>query len=636
MFRSLRRKILAGDLVLIAIFVAVGAWSVHNFFRIASTVAALTAENYPSVVAAQHMVAALERQDSAQLLLLLGEQAFGRSEFAGGQADFLAWLGRARERSTLPEEPAILGEVAAQYRQYLGLHERLLRAAEGGDRAAAHALYAGEIVPVFRSLRQTLGRLEAANDRAIRRRNEEAGRAAREAAWSTAAAGGGAVALALWAGWRLTGAIVRPMASLAQAVRRVAAGDLDQELDVRSADEIGEVAAEFRRLVERLRAYEASTVGRILAERERSDAIVRVIEDPVVVLDGELRVTAMNAAAERAFGVRESAAAGQPFPRVSRRPDVTARLREALDGAQPGARPLDPLPLGPPGRERYYDLETVVLTAPDGPPRGLVALFKDVTRFKELGDIKSEFVATVSHEFRTPLTTLMMGVNLLRRSPLAQPGSRAAGILDAMAEETERLTRLVNDLLDLSRLEAGRIEMEFRAVPVNDLLSHAAAALGPQAEEKGIRLQVSADPEGARVRADPDRILLVLTNLLANAIRHTPRGGEIRLAAARQGGRMVVSVADTGPGIPKELQSRVFEKFYRVPGRPQGGAGLGLAICKEVVQAHGGRIWLESEEGKGSTFHFSLPLAPAAATAAVPATQQEEDRDGGRTDPGRG
>ncbi|BDG59087.1 sensor histidine kinase [Caldinitratiruptor microaerophilus] len=650
MFRSLRQKILAGNLVLIAIFAGVGAWSVYNFFRLAGTVVALTRENYRSVVAAQRMVAALERQDSGQLLLLLGEADFGRAEFASGQTEFLAWLGRAEDNVTLPEEPALLREIRSRYSAYQQLHGRFAAALARGETAGARYLYEREIVPAFRELRDALGRLAAANDGAIVRRNEEARVAARRAAWSTLAAGGAAVLLALWAGWGLSEAIVRPTANLARAVRRVAAGNLAEEIEVTSADEIGEVAAEFRRLVERLRAYQESTLGRILAERQRSDAIVGVIGDPVVVLDGDLRVTLMNPAAERLFGVREREAAGQPLARVSGRPDVVARLRESLEGGAGGTGPLEPLQLGPKGQERYYDIEAVRVTGPEGPPQGLVALFKDVTRFKELGDIKSEFVATVSHEFRTPLTTLTMGVNLLRKSPLAEPGSRTAELLDAMAEETDRLTRLVNDLLDLSRLEAGRIEMEFHPVPVNDLLAHAAGALRAHAEEKGLVLQVDPDPEESVVRADPDRILLVLTNLLTNAVRYTPRGGRVTVRAERQGRRVVIAVADSGPGIPRELQSRIFEKFYQVPGRPRGGAGLGLAICKEVVQAHGGRIWVESEEGRGATFRFTLPLArtPPAEAASPPGgapapggpgtpsetIRQEEIPGGGRAHPG--
>lgn len=232
-----------------------------------------------------------------------------------------------------------------------------------------------------------------------------------------------------------------------------------------------------------------------------------------------------------------------------------------------------------------------------------------MTRFKELDDLKSEFVATVSHEFRTPLTTIAMGTAMLARHPALQPGSREAEMLAAMTEETDRLTRLVNDLLDLARLESGRIQFDFHPVPLKHLLEHAAAALHAQAVEKGIGLTTRADPDDVQVRVDPDQVLLVLTNLIGNAVRYTTQGGNVGVEARVRAGRALIAVADTGPGIPTELQKRVFDKFFQVKGRPKGGAGLGLAISREIVRAHGGRIWVQSQEGKGATFFFTLPLA---------------------------
>lgn len=221
----------------------------------------------------------------------------------------------------------------------------------------------------------------------------------------------------------------------------------------------------------------------------------------------------------------------------------------------------------------------------------------------------------VSHEFRTPLTSITMGVGLLQESNVIPAGSREAELLGAVAEESDRLTRLVGELLDLSRMEAGKMEFAFDAVPSGTLLERSAGPFRVQAEEKGITLSVSLTGAEPTVEAAGDKVTWVLTNLISNALRYTPAGGSITLTAERRGEVAVLQVADTGAGIPPDAQKRLFEKFFQVPGRPGGGAGLGLAISREIVRAHGGHIWVDSQVGLGSRFQFTLPLARSSAHA---------------------
>jgi NtrC-family two-component system sensor histidine kinase KinB len=239
----------------------------------------------------------------------------------------------------------------------------------------------------------------------------------------------------------------------------------------------------------------------------------------------------------------------------------------------------------------------------------IVLLLRDVTRLKELDRLKSEFVMTASHELRTPLTGMEMSVELLRESATAKLDEKERRLLGAAREEILRLKALVNDLLDISKIEAGRMEMDFDRAVVEGLLEKVVAVLKNQADEKGIELSAKAQPGLPPVRADVNKITWVLTNLVSNALRYTEPGGWIRLHAERVGPQLHLSVADNGEGIPYEYQSRVFDKFVQVRGqRATGGSGLGLAICKEIVRAHGGTIWVDSTPGKGSTFTFTLPV----------------------------
>jgi NtrC-family two-component system sensor histidine kinase KinB len=214
-----------------------------------------------------------------------------------------------------------------------------------------------------------------------------------------------------------------------------------------------------------------------------------------------------------------------------------------------------------------------------------------------------------SHELRTPLTGMGMSIDLLLEHAAQGLSEKDRELLQAAHEEVHRMKALVNDLLDLSKIEAGRIELEFEQVPVHTLFEHVQEVFKGQAEIKHIRLTSELAVDLPEVRADANKVTWVLTNLISNALRYVRQDGQIQIAAKKIGPHVHLSVRDDGPGIPPEYQSKIFQKFVQVKGRQSGGTGLGLAICKEIVRAHGGAIWVESSPGQGSTFTFTLPVA---------------------------
>jgi NtrC-family two-component system sensor histidine kinase KinB len=224
--------------------------------------------------------------------------------------------------------------------------------------------------------------------------------------------------------------------------------------------------------------------------------------------------------------------------------------------------------------------------------------------------LKSEFVMTASHELRTPLTSIGMSVAMLKETAAAKLNDQERELLDVCNEEVSRLKALVNDLLDLSKIEAGKLELFLEPIAPSFLSQQAAAMMRNQYESKGINLMVEVPAELPEVQADPNKIVWVLVNLLANAVRYTSAGGHIWLRGERLGDMIQFSVKDDGPGVPQEMQSRIFDKFVRLDqGEATSGSGLGLAISKEIIRAHRGVIWLESEPGQGSNFIFTLPMA---------------------------
>jgi NtrC-family two-component system sensor histidine kinase KinB len=239
-----------------------------------------------------------------------------------------------------------------------------------------------------------------------------------------------------------------------------------------------------------------------------------------------------------------------------------------------------------------------------------VVLLQDITRLKEVERLKSEFVLAASHELKTPLTGISMSINLLQELAEQWP-ERERELLKVAQEETNRLRALVSDLLDLSRLESGRFEVDIQPISIAYLFERTLAAFYDQAKARGIELVSSIKPGTPEVLADPTKIAWIISNLISNALRYTPPGGHIRVMAKGNPERAYLAVSDDGAGIPTEYRSRIFDKFIQVKGDSKAGSGLGLAICKEIVKAHGGSIWVESIPGEGSTFTFVLKAAPS-------------------------
>jgi len=246
---------------------------------------------------------------------------------------------------------------------------------------------------------------------------------------------------------------------------------------------------------------------------------------------------------------------------------------------------------------------------PRGGIIGATVVLQDVTRLRRFDELKNDLVATVAHEFRTPLTSLRMVIHLCLEQVVGPVTEKQADLLYAAREDCERLQAMVDDLLDLSRLEAGRIEMHPRPMAIDSLIKAAIEAHRTAAEERGVQLSAQLPLSEDEVAVDPERIALVFSNLVTNAIRHTPSAGKVEVRARRMDGAVRFEVADTGEGIPPEYQRRVFDKFFRVPGSASHGAGLGLSIAKEIVLGHDGEIGVESQPGQGSTFWFTLPRA---------------------------
>ncbi len=609
---TLKQKLLIGYGVVFALMGLVVAWSVANLVSLGKATDAILSENYRSILAAENMVDALERQDSGILLMFLGDTEKGVSQFRENEAVFLEWLARAKDNITIEGEAAVAASIEAAYAAYRRMFSSLTDLGMGRIEPTL-ATYQKQVHALFFQVRDVCVQLRNLNEKTMYAASLKAGRVAGRAIWSTVAVAASALIVALVFSWLLAERIVRPIRSFMDASRKISSGDYAVEVPVETRDELGRLAGEFNRMSSQLARYHEMNIEQIIAEKDKGEAILSSIEDGLVVFDATLRMTAINPAARRILGVGFVDSKTLLCADLLPAPSVCDLIQWTVETGSPPKLPDEERIVTfseEEGAGHYLFSITVIGGSRNRQLSGIVLLLRDVTRLKEVERLKSEFVMAASHELRTPLTSMGMSVDLLLENVGPDLAENDRELLQAAHDEVHRMKALVNDLLDLSRIEAGNIELNFERTPVKTLFDHAEALFKRQSDQKDVRLETTLDESVPAIRADANKIAWVLTNLISNALRYVGKGGRIQLIGRGVGPYVHLSVKDDGPGIPPEYQSRIFQKLVQIKGREPGGSGLGLAICKEIVRAHGGAIWVESQPGRGSTFTFTLPALP--------------------------
>lgn len=622
---SLRNKLLASYMIFVAALIVLGGVSAWRLREMGDVSRRIISNNYDSVLAAQQMKESLERQDSAAVFALLGARKRANEQMREHRARFDVSFQKAAANITETGESEAIDAIRRDREVYYQIFDELMAdtnlpgdlvdrngtivspAKPGENRGTA--IYFQKLEPQFNKLRSDCEHLLQLNQRAMAAKSEAAAGVAQLWFYRTLLIAGlmvaAGIALAFW----LANRIVEPLRALTATTSKIAGGDLDAKAEVNSEDEVGILAAEYNRMADRIRQLRLSDKGKLIVARQTTEAAIDSLFDPVIVTDAEGLVTKLNPAAEEIFG-SEAENAGKHVGEVARDARIATAVAEALHSqrAVAGEGSASVLPLAVDGSERSFRLRTTPMRDNEKNLLGAVTLLEDITHLREIDRLKSEFIATASHELRTPLTSVQMGVHLLLEGAAGELNDKQTEVLGACREDCERLDKLMRDLLDLSKIEAGESQPELLPIKARALINDEAETLRPQVEAKGLSFVVDIPVELPRIMADRSQVERVIANLVVNAIRYT-RQGEIKIKAEARGHYLAVSVSDTGEGIPSEYLSHIFDKFVQVPGAATGGAGLGLAISRLIVEAHGGQISVQSVLGHGSTFTFTLPVA---------------------------
>lgn len=606
---KLRTKLLLAQLPLAVALLAVGLLAVVGLERLGGHSQTILKDNYRSVLAAQRMKEASERMDSAALFKLAGHWDEGSSVADEHRKIFETELCVEEGNITEAGEAEAAERLRTQWKDYQEKYDRFISLT---DLEEARAFYFNALFPLFSSLKQSADRVLEFNQDAMVRKSDRVKQIATHMTTVMVLSTVVASLVGIFASILLTRRLLHPLSVLSLATRRLGEGDLAVRAQIEGEDEIARLAAEFNAMAEHLEKYRRSSLGELFQAQQTTQAAIDSLPDPVLVFDLEGRLINLNAASERFLGL--SLDRDDPFRKMPTEfMDTLEKAKNHVLGGRGAFVPKsfdEAVRLTSSEGDRWFLLRAHPLYGNEEGIQGATVLMQDVTRLRRFDELKTDLVSTVAHELRTPLTSLHMAIHLCVDETVGSLNEKQASLLFAAREDCQRLQTMVDDLLDLSRIQSGRIEMKRQLVSVRSLLEDACNQQQVAAAEKGLSLSVAGEtlPE-EKVNADPERIALVLANLIANAIRHTDSGGFISLRVTSQDKGMRFEVTDTGEGIAPEYQARVFDKFFRVPGSQTSGVGLGLSICREVVEAHNGEIGVQSQPGQGSTFWFMLPVA---------------------------
>ena len=423
-----------------------------------------------------------------------------------------------------------------------------------------------------------------------------------------------ACVVAIAASMGLTRGLLNPLASMAHSIQQVGEGDLDQKLSIMTNDEFGMLATSFNRMAAQLKTYRANTSEELMRLNLTIRATLASFPDPIFVLNSTGTVEFRNPEADQL-------AVKLLFSGVTRLPKKVDERVEEVRATGEDFLPTqfaDAIRFHIDGQDRYFLPRIVLLRDDKGATFGVAVILENVTRMLLLDDVKSNLISTVSHELKTPLTSVRMALYLLVEKTVGPLNEKQHDLVLTAREDADRLLRTLNDLLDLAKLEQGPAQLDLRPMAPAKLVAGAVHAVREQAAAAHITVTTEVMPKLSEIRLDQQRVAYVFANFLTNAIKYSPEGTSIRVAAGMgetRSGRASVrfSVRDQGPGISPEHQEHVFERFYRVPGTNKSGAGLGLSIAREIVAAHGGEIGVLSTPGEGSEFFFVIPVESVPA-----------------------
>lgn len=597
---TLRQKISAVFVMLLLIAVLISWQSIQRFNQLGRSIDVILKENYRSVIACQQMKDALERMDSGLLFILSGFVKEGIEQIETNQTHFKAALAIELSNLTLPQESVRAFEIKSLFDVY---RENLMKFMT----AQPHALrkfYFENLFPLFKKIKAKAEAILQMNQENMNSANNRARRMAAKARRDMALFLILAALIILLFMLFSNHWILKPIRRFIASTREIRDGNLNLVIQVDTRDELGQLSEAFNDMVASLRLFRRSDQMKLLRIQRSTQEAFKNLPAAIAIVDAEGMIEIATTAARSNFGLVPNTSITQaPFPWLE---EIQRDLKKSPSSLG-SEKKYEVIQQFSDNQEKFFKPRVIPILNEEHESSGSIIIIEDVTLLMQNEEIKKDLFSTISHQLKTPLTSIRMALHLLLEENVGSLNEKQADLVVSARDESDRLNSIIEDLLDIRRLEAGITRLSMSWVSPYELVDEASAPFVRLAQDKGIRLEIELAADLPDVNVDRSRILYVFANLLSNAIKYSPVGGMVRLAAKAKGGKVLFSISDEGSGIPPEYKDRIFEKFFRVPGQGEpNGAGLGLAIAREIIMAHRNHIHFSSIKGQGTTFNFSL------------------------------
>lgn len=515
------------------------------------------------------------------------------------------------------DEMADNPEAANRFRQNLGKQKQ--NETEPGEKEAtetvekhfAYAVQDPKDSAIKSLIRRDISELMRLNMAAIERKSEIAGGTAQTATFWLSITGTLCFLIAFTLLVNLPGSIANPIRELTESIRQIAAQNYHQRVHFEGHSEFGELAKSFNTMAEKLEEYAGSRLSQLIMEKKRIETLINNMHDPVIGIDEHGKILFANAETLKITGLKKDEVIGGNIYEIAHSNDLIRILIRDLDSTRLHSKE-EPLKIYADNKESYFEKETVGISiTPTGETGkkniGHVILLKNVTPFKELDFAKTNFIATVSHELKTPIASIQMSIQVLKHVATGSLNDEQLQLLDSISEDSQRLLKITGELLNMTQVETGKIQLNIQHCDPYSIIAYAVNAAKTQAEQKKIDIEIKADRDFPSIRLDSEKTAWVLTNFITNAVRYSPENSKVLLSLQKRDNRLCFFVQDFGRGIEAQYKERIFDRYFQIPGSSKSGSGLGLAISRDFIEAQGGNIGVETNPGLGSTFFFCFP-----------------------------
>lgn len=602
---KLKNKILSGNYIIGFFFVIISISAIYVINHLVSSSENILKDNFKSVLALQKMIDAIDVMDNSIIIQNSTNHTLkklAQDEFEQAKVNFEENFLIQKNNITEPGEIELVNAIYDNYNEYLSVYNNL-------KNNLTYDLYASQLHPLYKAIKSECYKTLELNENAIKRKNEE---------YNTFSSGAvifieaiiiiSIILMSIFL-YQIPSIIINPLKQLNAKVKAITNKKYSERIEVVSNDEIGELSKSFNEMASKLEEFEKISMEVLISEKKRADHIVKSINDGIIVLDEKDSVILINYIAAELLNIKEKDILTRNFNELGKYNNLVKTILDKSEKS--GSKYLRIIYRD---KEEYFIKEVVdIKDEISNRSLGKIISLKNVTGFKEIDEAKSGFIATISHELRTPLSAMRMSLRLLDDKRIGELNPEQNKLIHLMQNEVKRLLKLVTELLNLARIESGNEIFKYQEIGAEDLVEAAITPVLLQAEQKNISIDINIDNNLPHLLIDANKIAWVLINFLNNAIRYSPDGSKVRLKVRKDNNFLEFSVKDSGSGIEKENIEKIFDKYFQVnlknlEDKSNSGYGLGLAISKEFVDAHGGNIWVMSEPGKGSTFYFNLPV----------------------------